>query len=147
MMEELARQDARAQFPQEYSNLLETFEHGEAVLLVQGDQREADTLYLLTLQKGSLLKEELLQRRRQLEELQNQKAAAEAAWAEEERLMQQAAEAEARLREQEQLAAEAAARAEAAKKAAPKDAAQTPRLRYTVRPGETLPQIAARTEI
>ena len=147
MMEELASQNVQKLFPQEYHNLLETFEHGEAVLLVQGDEREADTLYLLALQKGALLKEELLRHRQRLDEEQRQKAAAEAARAEEERLMLQAAEAEARLREQEQIAAEAAARAEAAKTAAPKDTGQPNLLRYTVRRGETLPQIAARSEI
>ena len=62
------------------------------------------------------------------------------------RLMREAAEAELRLREQELRAAardaEAAARIEA-----PKEAPQPQAISYTVRRGETLPQIAARTEI
>jgi len=145
MMDDLARQNAQVLFPQEYYNLLETFEHGDAVLHVQGDEQQADTLYLLTLQKGALMKDELLRYRQRQEEAQRRKAAAEAARAEEERLLLQAAEAEARLREQEQIAAEAAERAEAAKKLAP--ALQPQVLRYTVRRGETPPQIAARTEI
>ena len=141
-------------FPKEYNNLLETFEHGEAVLHVQGDDRQADMLYLLALQKGALLKEELLKRRQRLAKEQRQRAAVEAARAaadaarvEEEHLMLQAAEAEVRLREQERRAAKLEARAAAAKQELSRESLQQQSLRYTVRRGETLPQIAARNEI
>ena len=154
LVEELVKQDVRVLFPQEYNNLLETFEHGEAVLHVQGDDRQADMLYLLALQKGALLKEELLKRRQRLAKEQRQRAAVEAARAaadaarvEEEHLMLQAAEAEVRLREQERRAAKLEARAAAAKQELSRESLQQQSLRYTVRRGETLPQIAARNEI
>jgi len=149
LVDELAIQNAVGMFPQEYSNLLETFEHGEAVLHVHGDEQEADIFYLLALQKGAVLKGELRRRQQLLAEEARQRAVDAAARAEEERLMAQAAEAELRLREQEQMTS---AKEEQASAAAKIDASskeysipQTPV--YTVRRGETLPQIAARTEI
>ncbi|MBK5276917.1 MAG: LysM peptidoglycan-binding domain-containing protein [Desulfuromonadales bacterium] len=148
LVEDLVKQDTRVLFPQEYLSLLETFEHGEAVLHVQGDEVEADVLYLLTLQKGSVLKDELYKRKLRLAEEERQRAAAEAARIEQERLMLQAAEAEARLREQEQRAAQLEAQKAVAKKETIiKELLQQQTLSYTVRRGETLPQIAARTEI
>jgi nucleoid-associated protein YgaU len=147
MMDDLVRQNAHVLFPQEYHNLLETFEHGEAVLLVQGDEQKADTLYLLTLQKGALLKDELLKRKQRMADEQRQKDAVESARIEEERLMLQAAEAEARLREQERRSVEVIDQAPAALKETSKEPIHPQMLRYTVRRGETLPQIAARTEI
>jgi nucleoid-associated protein YgaU len=149
LVDELVRQDALALFPQEYLNLLETFEHGEAVLHVQGDEQEADLFYLLALQKGSLLKGELLRLRQRKAQEERERVAAEAERVEEERLMREAAEAEARLREQElrNAAQEAQAAASVAKFEISKELLQQQTLRYTVRRGETLPQIAARTEI
>ena len=149
LVDELVRQDAPVLFPQEYLNLLETFEHGEAVLHVQGDEKEADVFYLLALQKGSLLKDELLRHRQRKEQEERERAAAEAERVEEERLMREAAEAEARLREQEfrTAAQDTRAAASAAKTETYRELLQQQTLRYTVRRGETLPQIAARTEI
>jgi nucleoid-associated protein YgaU len=148
LVDELVRQDALALFPQEYLNLLETFEHGEAVLHVQGDERAADVFYLLALQKGSLLKDELLRYRQRKAQEEREKIAAEAARVEEERLMREAAEADARLREQQlRTAAQEAQTAAASKIEASKEVLQQQTLSYTVRRGETLPQIAARTEI
>lgn len=147
LVDELARQDAPRLFPQEYHNLLETFEHGEAILLVQNDQKEADVLYLLTVQKGDLLKDEVARRKQAIAEEQRRREAAEAARVEEERLMREAAEAESRLREQERLAAEKEALAAATRMERAKETAVTLVNSYTVRRGETLPQIAARAEI
>jgi nucleoid-associated protein YgaU len=153
LVDELVRQDALALFPQEYLNLLETFEHGEAVLHVQGDDQEADVFYLLAMQKGALLKDELVRHRQRKEQEERERLAAEAARAEEQRLMREAAEAEARLREQvlrnaaREARAAAASASAAAKYEASKDYIQQQTLSYTVRRGETLPQIAARTEI
>ena len=148
LVDELVRQDAPALFPQEYLSLLETFEHGEAVLHVKKDEQEADIFYLLALQKGSLLKGELSRHRQRKAQEERERLAAEAARVEEERLMREAAEAEARLRKQElrnaAQEARAAAKIEAAKE---KELPQQQAVRYTVRRGETLPQIAARTEI
>jgi len=149
MVDELARQNVTGMFPQEYNNLLETFEHGEAVLHVHEDEREADIFYLLALQKGSVLKGELLRRQQLMAEEQRQREAEAAARDEEERLMIQAAEAELRLREQELLKAaqEEQAAAAAKREATTKEQPVSQTSVYTVRRGETLPQIAARTEI
>ena len=149
LVAELAHQDVLNQFPHEYNSLLETFEHGEAVLHVMQNEQEADIFYLLALQKGTVLKSELALRKQILAEEKRQRAAEEEARAEEERLMIQAAEAEVRLREQElvkaaqQEQAAAAAKIEASAKESPVVLSST----YTVRRGETLPQIAARSEI
>ena len=153
LVNELAQQGARAVFPQEYSSLLETFEHGEAVLHVHEDEKEADAFYLIALQKGTVLKGELThhnqllaEEKRQREAREAARVAEEAARKAEERLMIQAAEAEVRLRQQEQLKADQEDKAAvAAKHEASSTAVQISV--YTVRRGETLPQIAARSEI
>ncbi len=147
LVDDLGRQDAPKLFPQEYHNLLETFEHGEAILLVKNDQKEADDLYLLAVQKGDLLKDALSRHRQAIAEEQRRREAAEAARVEEERLMLEAAEAESRLREQERQAAEKEAQAAASRMEKSKEATVTLVNSYTVRRGETLPQIAARAEI
>jgi len=147
LVDELSRQGAPKFFPQEYHNLVETFEHGEAVLHVKKDDRTADTYYLLALQKGELLRVEVRRLKARLAEQERQQAAELAARVEEERLMRKAAEAEMRLREQELLKAEEAARATARTLAAPKEIIIPQPPVYTVRRGETLPQIAARNEI
>jgi len=149
VVKELNRQDAQALYPQEYLSLLETFEHGEAVLHVQGDEKEADVFYLMVMQKGSLLKEEIVRHRQYMEQEEREKIAFEASRVEEERLMREAAEAEMRLREQERRAAAAleAQAAASARAEAAREYSQQQTSRYTVRRGETLPQIAARTEI
>lgn len=146
-LEELGRQEAAKLFPHEYYNLLETFEHGEAVLHVHDNQGDADAFYLLALQKSAVLRAELKASR-------ERKAAAEAeaeqrARDEKARLQQQAADAEARLAEQEQerLRKDAQARkAERARQNVIEPTLVLPVV-YTVHRGETLPQIAARTEI
>lgn len=148
MVEELDRQNASQLFPQEYRNLLETFEHGEAVFHVQSDDKEADTYYQLAFQKAELLRSQLRSLKQRLADEERQRAQQLAAKAEEERLMREAVEAEQRLREQERFQAEEAAKVAATpqKKPAPKEPQQLPS-QYTVRRGETLPQIAGRSEI
>lgn len=148
MVEELDRQNASQLFPQEYRNLLETFEHGEAVFHVQSDDKEADTYYQLAFQKAELLRSQLRSLKQRLADEERQRAQQLAAKAEEERLMREAVEAEQRLRDQERFQAEEAAKAAATlqKKPVPKEPQQLPS-QYTVRRGETLPQIAGRSEI
>jgi nucleoid-associated protein YgaU len=146
LVDDLVRQDAPVLFPQEYLNLLETFEHGEAVFHVQGDERAADVFYLLALQKGTLLRDELVRHRQRKAQEERERAAAEAARVEEERLMREAAAAEARLREQELRAAQEA-QAAAVRIESSRETLQQQAPNYTVRRGETLPQIAARTEV
>ncbi|OHB31685.1 MAG: hypothetical protein A2X79_07770 [Desulfuromonadaceae bacterium GWB2_53_15] len=149
LVDELTRQGAPATFPQAYNNLVETFEHGEAVLHVQHNDQEADTYYLMAYQKGELLRAELKRHKERIAEQERQRVADELARIEEERLMRKAAEAEKRLQEQERLAAEEASKAAAAEKkisnSKESPISQTPT--HTVRRGETLPQIAARSEI
>lgn len=138
MVYELDQLEGQRLMPQEYQSLLETFEHGEAVFYVRRRDDEADAYYLLVLQKGAVLRENLrLLKERML--------------AEEERLTREAAAAVERQRQQEQLKAAAEARAaQAARASAPvreREVAPPQPSVYTVRRGETLPQIAARPEI
>jgi len=149
LVDELGRQETPQEFPQEYMNLLETFEHGEAVLYVQKNDNKADEFYLLALQKGAVLRNELLRLRERRIAEERKRAAEEAARREEERLMREAAEAVERQRlEEQRKAAEEAKAASAAKSSAPAREVVTPQpAAYTVRRGETLPQIAARSEI
>jgi len=146
LVDELSLQDAPRQSPAEYRNIVETFEHGEAVLHVQQNEKQANAYYLLALQKGDLLKAELQRLKRQAGEEARRQAVDRAVRAEEERFLREAAQAEERLQEQNRL--KAAAEAAAAKaKAAPKEPPLQLPTTYTVRRGETLPQIAGRTEI
>lgn len=150
LVEELDRQNASQLFPQEYRNLLETFEHGEAIYHVRSDDKEADTYYQLAIQKAELLRSQLRSLKQRLAEEERQRVLALAVKAEEERLMREAVEAEKRLREQARVQAEEAAKAAAAallKKTIPKEPQQQLPSQYTVRRGETLPQIAGRSEI
>lgn len=149
MVEELDQQEASRLFPQEYRNLLETFEHGEAVFHVQSNDKEADTYYQLAFQKAELLRLELRSLKQRLAEEKRQRALQLAAQAEEARLIREAVEAELRLREQQKIQAEEAAKTAATphKKTIPKEPPQQLVNSYTVRRGETLPQIAGRAEI
>ena len=147
LVDQLSVQAAPRLFPEEYNNIVETFEHGEAVLHVQQNDREADTYYLFALEKGDLLKAQLLRVKQQAEEEARRLAKERAARMEEERLLREAAQAEERLQEQNRLKAAAEAAAAAKAKASPKEAPIQLPSTYTVRRGETLPQIAGRTEI
>lgn len=153
LVEDLGQRDAPKLLSQDYQNLLETFEHGEALLYVQKNEKSADLYYLLVLQKGEILREQLKQlkelklaeeRKRVAEE--RKRSAEKAARAAEERLMREAAEAVERQRALDRL--KSASDAMAAK---PTAVVREPPLpqppSHTVRRGETLPQIAARTEI
>jgi hypothetical protein len=144
LVEELGRWEAPALFPQEYRSLLETFEHGEALYHVREDDKGADKYYQLAFQKAEMLQSEVQLVKKQLAAEKLQREVELAAKAEEERLMRAAAEAEIRLRAQ-QLAKSA----ESARTALKKTKEPPPPLpfSYTVRRGETLPQISARTEI
>lgn len=143
LVEELARQEAPTMFAQEYRNLLETFEHGEALYHVREDDKGADVYYQLAFKKAELLQSDVNKVRQQIAAEKQQRIAELAAKAEEEQLMRTAAEAETRLRSKQSAVSEEAYRA------AQKKNKENPPLptSYTVRRGETLPQISARTEI
>jgi LysM repeat protein len=144
LVNDLGREGGRSFFPREYQNLTETFEHGEAILHVRKDDKEADALYLLVLQKGVVLREDIRRLKELQKEEQRRQAAELAARLLEEKLMREAAEAEERLRKEEQIKAEEEA---LQKTVAAKEAEVVRPVVYTVRRGETLPQIAARNEI
>lgn len=142
LIEDLGRREAPALFPQEYRSLLETFEHGDALYHVREDDKGADLYYKLAFQKAEMLLAEVQQARKRLAAEKQQRLAELAAKAQEEQLMLAAAEAEIRLRAQ-QLARSAEVTDTLRKKAKE----PPPPTTYTVRRGETLPQISGRTEI
>lgn len=144
LVEELGHLDAPALFPQEYRSLLETFEHGEALHHVREDDKGADVYYQLAFQKAEILQSELQREKKRLAAEKQLRVAELAAKAEEEQLMRAAAEAEIRMRSH-QLARSAEAARSAQIKA--KESPPSQPTSYTVRRGETLPQISARTEI
>ena len=144
LVESLGRMEAPGLFPQEYRSLLETFEHGEALYQVREDDEGADVYYQLAFQKAEMLQAEVQRVIKQLADEKRQREAELAAKAEEDRLMRIAAEAEVRLRAR-QLDRAAEAVPSANKKV--KESLQPIPTSYTVRRGETLPQISARTEI
>lgn len=147
LVDELGRNEAPRLFPQEYRSLLETFEHGEALYHVREDDKGADIYYQLAFQKAEMLQAEVLQIKKRLEAEKQKRIAELAAKAEEEQLMRAAAEAEIRIRSQQAERTAEAAR-EAQKKSKESSAPPVPLpTTYTVRRGETLPQISARTEI
>ncbi len=147
LVEDLGRCDAPTLFPQEYRSLLETFEHGEALYHVREDDKGADIFYHLAFQKAEMLQLEIQQIKKRLAAERKQRLVELAAKAEEEQLMRDAAEAEIRLRAQQLAASVEAAETARAVQKKPKETPPSLPTSYTVRRGETLPQISARTEI
>ncbi|MDD5285530.1 MAG: LysM peptidoglycan-binding domain-containing protein [Desulfuromonadaceae bacterium] len=146
LVEELGRQDAIRLFPEEYRNLRETFEHGEAVFHVREDDIQADTYYQLAFQKAMILRYELRLVKQRLAEEERQRATVLTQKAEDDRLMREAAEAELRLLEQEKINSLGPEKATKSTHII-KEPGQQLTPSYTVRRGETLPQIAGRPEI
>ncbi|NTU50136.1 MAG: LysM peptidoglycan-binding domain-containing protein [Desulfobulbaceae bacterium] len=146
LVEELGRNETQTLFPQEYRSMLETFEHGEALYHVREDDKGADLYYQLAFQKAEMLKSEVQLAKKKIALEKQQRLAELAVKAEEERLMRAAAEAEIRLRAQELARSAEVALAAQKKTKAPPLPLPLP-TSYTVRRGETLPQISARTEI
>jgi len=144
LIEELGRREASTLFPQEYLSLLETFEHGEALYHVREDDKGADLFYQLAFQKAEKLQSEVQQVKKRHAAEKQQRIEELAQKAQEEQLMRAAAEAEIRLRAQQ--LARSAETAGSPQKKAKESPPQLP-TSYTVRRGETLPQISARTEI
>lgn len=144
LVEEIGRREAPVMFPHEYWSLLETFEHGEALYHVREDDKGADVYYRLAFQKAEMLQSEVERTKKRLAAEKQQREVELAAKVKEEQLMRAAAEAEIRLKAQ-QLARSAEAARSVQKK--PKESPPPLPTSYTVRRGETLPQISARTEI
>lgn len=141
LVEELGSRETQELFPREYRSLLETFEHGEALFQVRRDDKGADLYFLLAFQKAEMLRSAILQEKKRQEAEKRQLAAELAAKAEQEQLMRAAEEAEIRLRAQLLAVSNRAAQKKNREPPPPLPTS------YTVRRGETLPQISARTEI
>lgn len=144
---------AQALLPSEYGNLSETFERGENLLL-EDEIEQADQLFQLVILKGKLLNENLNAEKRRLAEIERMRLL-EQQQLEKERLEAIAREKEIRRREAEAVLARIA---EQARLQAAEDASrQSERLKiqkeralvasYTVKRGESLPQIAALPEV
>lgn len=136
-------------FPEEFADLENAFRQGE-LLLADGEEDGAEQFYLLALTKGKLLTAQVdaeRLRREEAERLQREEAQRAI-----ERARRSREEAEERLHQQELNAAKtrsaaAAARAEAERKAAEKARQQPLSANHTVKRGETLPQIAAQSDV
>ncbi len=144
MLLQLQQEQAEQLFPDDYDSVCSTFQHGERIIIEDGDEKQADRQFLLTYQKGQLLQRDLEQYRIRLKEEALQKVIEERAQREEEE--------RARLEsEQRQLLeqAEKTKRLQNSKNAGQGTSPATvaPSAFYTVRRGETLPQIAARPEL
>lgn len=138
----LEKEDAVTLSPQGYRSMLETFEHGEAILKVQKNEQLADLKYQLAYQKAALLQDELLViKAEMLAAAEKQAREAELARQEQER---RRLEAEA-VAEAEQKRLEALKSADAAKANGSKERQLA--VSYNVKRGESLPQIAAKAEI
>ena len=144
---QLHSSNAETTNPDDYDHVNELFCQGEALLGEPGSAEQADELFKNSYQKGSILLKELqLIMERQKEEALQKEIDARALRDEELRIQQEAE----LIRQQEQQ--EAAHKALQKKLHEAADAEQTLRAAqtatsYSVRRGETLPQIAARPEI
>lgn len=147
LLDELSHNEASVVFPQEYQSLIESFEHGEAVIHVQKNANEADPFYILAFQKGELLKADIILLREQIAAAVKRELE-EAEARERERIAREAALEKVKREEEKRIQSENAARIAAAKAAALAKEPTIPALsKYTVQRGETLPQIAGRTEV
>lgn len=144
LIEGLARREAPLLFPQEYRSMLETFELGEKLYHVRKDDPGADAYYQRAFQKAEMLQSELQSAKKRLAVERQLRIDELAAKAKKEQLMRSATEAEIRLRAQQPK--ESPETMQSVQKKS-KESQPSPPSSYTVRRGETLPQISARTEI
>lgn len=142
---QLQQEQAEERFPDDYDSVCSTFQHGERIAVEEEDDEQADQQFLLAYQKGQLLRSELEQQRIRLKEEALQRVIEERAQREEEDRARLEAEQKKLLDQQ----AEALKKLKSSKKNHQDAAAATPPppVSYTVRRGETLPQIAARPEL
>ncbi len=147
LIADLARREAPLLFPQEYRSMLETFGLGEKLYHVREDDPGADAYYQRAFQKAEMLQSELHSAKKRLAAEKQLRIDELAAKAKEEQLMRAAAEAEIRLRSQQ--LAKSSETLQSVQSVQKKSKESQPALpsSYTVRRGETLPQISARTEI
>ncbi len=145
-MRQLAAEPVPTLWPDAFRSMRETFEHGEAIYRVEDNAELADQNYRLALQQGELLRDQLRRYRAQQAEKARLQAEEERQRGELEEQRQQAADAKRRremmTRERTLSHGGRSAQNEAAGSAVRERPAS-----YSVRRGETLPQIAARPEI
>ena len=143
---QLQDENASNSYPDDYTSISKTFLFGELLLTEEDEAELADEQYKLAYQKGLLLKQELRQYKERLKEEARLKLIEEQAVREEEERARLEAE---RKREQELAEAQnAVQRKKDGDTAAGEGSNQVTQLTsYTVKRGETLPQIAARPEL
>lgn len=144
---QLQGEDAESSHPDDFASVSKTYQNGELLLTEEKDDELADEQFKLAYQKGLLLKQELQQYKVWMIEEERQKKIEERALREEEERSRLEAE---RNRQKELL--ETQKRLQTHKKNGekldndPGNHGSQP-TSYTVRRGETLPQIAARPEL
>jgi len=139
---------AEGLFPVEFGSTLESFARGEA-FLKQKDSKDAERYFYLTLQKGTLLEQQVSK-----EQARRDEAVLRAA-ADKKADLERRAQQEARRLAQARAAAEAEAEAALAQKEAVEAERRKAKPQkehllvsaYTVRRGESLPLIASRPEV
>ena len=144
-LRQLQQEQAETAFPEEYASINKLFQEGQQAFLESGDEVRADQQFVLAYQKSELLKRELELSRQRLKEEALQKEIEEQAIREEEARARVEAE---RKRQQELAETQRKLQQESERKGAAALAPLPPQPTvYTVRRGETLPQIAARPEL
>lgn len=144
---QLNREDAEKSRPDDYGSVSRTFQQGELFLTEDNDEELADDQFKLAYQKGLVLKQELQQRKVWLMEEARQKDIEERAIREEE----ERSRLEAERKRQEELQETQRNLQTKKKNGENADSDLSNHViqpsSYTVRRGETLPQIAARPEL
>lgn len=143
-LRQLQQEQAEATFPEEFASISKLFREGQLALTESGDETLADQQFVLAYQKSELLKREVELNKQRLKEEALQKEIEEQAIREEEARARVEAE---RKRQQELVEAQRKLQQENERKGAALAPPPPQPTVYTVRRGETLPQIAARPEL
>lgn len=142
---QLQGENAAVSHPDDYAHINSTFQQGEVLLLEQEEEEEADQQYKLAYQKGLVLKQEVTLYKERMKEEARQKAIEERAIREEEERSR--LEVEQKRQKELEEAQKALQKNQKNEDAAESAARAAQPTSYTVRRGETLPQIAARPEL
>lgn len=141
---QLEREGVSGSHPDDFASVVAVYQDGERLLNVVDEVAAADEQYRLAYQKGLVLKMDVaLYRAQVMEEVRQRELQRQARQAEEERSRREAEERQAR-----QASSDRKDKAAGGKQpAAGHDERPPAPASYTVRRGETLPQVAARAEI
>jgi nucleoid-associated protein YgaU len=143
---QLQREGAETFRPDEFVSLNKTFQQGELLLTEEEDEEQAEEQFKLSYQKGVILKQELQQRRERLKEEARKKEIEALVMREEEERVRFESE---RKRQEELQETQKNLQKKRGRETLEGDGGghlQQPSS-YTVRRGETLPQIAARPDL